>query len=107
MKSENAQKRVFRNLSWLAFLVLALSLLVEVAQAEHQIAPERHRPLSRIRSWLRGTDLTIRGVPQNGRTMASSCQSTPVAKKELDSPQGMCRLAYLTAAHCVDSPIQS
>lgn len=39
--------------------------------------------------------------------MAASCQSTPVAKKELDSPEGMCRLAYLTAAHCVDSDFRT
>lgn len=108
MKNENAQKRVFRNLSWLAFLVVVLSLIVEVAQAEHQQAPERRRPLARLfGERLRGTDLTIRGIQENGRTMAASCQSTPVAKRELDSPQGMCRLAYLTAAHCVDSRFSS
>jgi hypothetical protein len=108
MKPEITTKRVFQNLSLLAFLVLALMILGGVAQGEHQLAPERRRPLSRIRNWLRGTDLTIRGIPgPQGGTMAASCQSTPVAKKELESPEGVCRLAYLTAAHCVDSDFRT
>jgi hypothetical protein len=96
------------NFSALILWGLALALLGEVARGEHQLAPERRRPLSRVRSWVRGTDLTIRGIPgPQGEPSKAFCQSTPVAKKRLDSPAGMCRLAYLTAAHCMDSDFKA
>lgn len=93
---------------WFVFLGLLLHLSANIAKAEHRrLAPERRRPLSKERHWIRGTDLTIKGIPTSKGTGSASCQSTLVAKKELDSPKGMCRLGYLTAAHCVDSSFES
>jgi len=89
-------------------LLLGLTALVSLevgfaeTQGQHNPGLFKRRPLARIRTWLRGTDLTI-----NMNGSKASCQSTPVAKKELDSPAGMCRVAFLTAAHCVDSKMKS
>ena len=69
-------------------------------RAEHQSNAFRRRPLARIASWLKGTDLTI-----NLGGAQASCQSTVVAKRELDN--GLCRIGLLTAAHCVDSRFRS
>lgn len=45
-----------------ASLVLGLFCIMGMAYGEEheRLAPERRRPLSRIRSWVRGTDLTDR-----------------------------------------------
>lgn len=85
-------------------LAAVVSLQVGLAETQGQHNPGifRRRPLARIRTWLKGTDLTI-----NMNGSKASCQSTPVAKKELDAPAGMCRVAFLTAAHCVDSKMKS
>ncbi|NBX92608.1 MAG: hypothetical protein EB078_05885 [Proteobacteria bacterium] len=79
-------------------LYLALFLLSLSALAEHEenLAPARRRPLAQVRSWIKGTDLAVSFSQGTG-----ACQTTSVAKNELNEPEGMCRLAYLTAAHCL------
>lgn len=50
-----------------------------------------------------GIDLTI----QFGPNSKASCQSTPIAKNQIQDSVGRCRIALMTAAHCVDEPFQS
>lgn len=90
------------KISRLGFLIILITLFVKETRAEHRQAPEKFRPLSSTKSYLKGTDITVQGV--SGKW---ACQSAPVAKKKLESPEGQCRLAYLTAAHCVEDPFQS
>lgn len=66
-------------------------------RAEHSPQTiQKRRPLaSRIARWVKGTDISVKYS-----SFVGACQSTPVAKKTL-SETGLCRLAYVTAAHCV------
>lgn len=83
-------------------LVLITAFYVSLASAEHEgtstpLAPASRRPLSSEKSWLRGTDVTIHRSSGGGY-----CQAAPVAKRGIDTLGGICRIAFLIAAHCVD-----
>ncbi|NDG26910.1 MAG: hypothetical protein EB120_07030, partial [Proteobacteria bacterium] len=82
----------------LSLFTLFTILLVGAAHAEHNgdAGGLRRRPFARIRAWARGMDLEVRTG-----NMVGACQTTPVAKQELQNQEGMCRIAFFTAAHCV------
>lgn len=83
------------------FLLISLGMAAHAQGESHTRQPVlNRRPLARIRSWIKGTDLDFK-VPGG----AFACQGTPVAKKEV-SP-GTCRVAFLTAAHCTDVPFKT
>jgi len=61
------------------------------------------RPTEKAESKSVGADLIIHF--SNGGSGA--CQSTPIAKNEIEGQMGKCRVALLTASHCIDQPFDS
>jgi hypothetical protein len=98
--------RMIRN----GFLLLFLGLVLQ-GYSEHsfeksatprKVAEEKKEKSSAV------FDLNIfSGEENRGRKEYSACQSSLVAKKRLNPVSPICRVAFLTAAHCVDDAFQS
>lgn len=85
-------------------LALCISFL-SLAHADHDETSKVSRPFAAEQKnlFVGATDIHMKELEGPG----SLCQSTFVARNPLKSDPKKCRLAFLTAAHCVDSPFDS
>ena len=65
-------------------------------------ASQINRPFAKPQSEHAGVDLKIKF--QDGW---AACQSSPIAKNEIEGQPGKCRTGLLTAAHCLDAEAES
>lgn len=83
------------------FLGMGTNLRAEQHDGQEQARFLRRRPLQRIfGKRTRGTDITINDPQGQG-----ACQSTIVAKKQMES--GLCRVGMVTATHCLQRGVRS
>lgn len=86
-------------------MVISLLLFSSILLAEdHALSPTQRTSSSIEDSGFKGaTDIYVKETDGPG----ALCQSTLVAKNRLEAHSSLCRVAFLTAAHCVDTPFPS
>ena len=87
------------------FALVIIFSIFSLAHGEHDDKKVQSRPLAAEQKELfRGaTDINVKESDGPG----SLCQSTFVSRNQLASDPQKCRVAFLTAAHCVDSSFEA